>query len=278
MPSYGQTVTLQYVAWDTANNAAKTGDAGNHSLRWVKDGVAAAPTNSPVEVDAAAAPGVYRLLLTAAEASCQLGTLCGKSSTSGIAIVPVTLSFENLPVAPPGTTNGLPQIGIAPLTNLDVAVSSRSTFSGGAVSSVTSPVTVGTNNDKTGYALTSPPPTTSQIATAIWQDLIAGSDFNTTGSIGQVLKANVDAAISTRSTFDGGAVSSVNAPVTIAMTQPVPTSNTPQTVGDALNAARAQGFGRWVISGTTLSLYAADGTTVVRTFTLDSASVPTQRS
>ncbi len=39
--------------------------------------------------------------------------------------------------------------------NLDVKVSSRSTFAGGAVSSVTGPVTVGTNNDKAGYSLAS---------------------------------------------------------------------------------------------------------------------------
>ena len=38
-------------------------------------------------------------------------------------------------------------------TNLDAKVSSRSTFAGGAVAGVTAPVTVGTVNDKTGYAL-----------------------------------------------------------------------------------------------------------------------------
>jgi hypothetical protein len=62
------------------------------------------------------------------------------------------------------------------------------------------------------------------------------------------------------------------------LTQTIPTSNTAQTVGDALNAARAQGFGKWFLSGTTLTIYAPDGTTPVRTFTLDSASAPTQRS
>ena len=40
-------------------------------------------------------------------------------------------------------------------TNLDARVSTRSTFAGGSVASVTAPVTVGTNNDKTGYALAS---------------------------------------------------------------------------------------------------------------------------
>lgn len=62
------------------------------------------------------------------------------------------------------------------------------------------------------------------------------------------------------------------------MTQAVPTTNTAQTLGDALNAARAQGFGKWALVGTTLTLYAADGTTVVRTFTLDSATAPTSRT
>jgi hypothetical protein len=62
------------------------------------------------------------------------------------------------------------------------------------------------------------------------------------------------------------------------MTQAVPTSNTAETVGDALNAARAQGFGKWVISGTTLTLYANDGTTSVKSFTLNSATNPTSRT
>lgn len=61
-------------------------------------------------------------------------------------------------------------------------------------------------------------------------------------------------------------------------TQAIPTSNTAETIGDALNAARAQGFGKWVISGTSLTLYANDGTTAVRTFTLNSASNPTSRT
>lgn len=64
----------------------------------------------------------------------------------------------------------------------------------------------------------------------------------------------------------------------LAQAVPNSASASPQTVGDALLAARAQGFGKWALSGTTLSLYASDGTTVVRTFTLDSASAPTTRA
>ena len=76
-----------------------------------------------------------------------------------------------------------------------------------------------------------------------------------------------------------GAVLTVNLVYTqIDMAQSVPTSNTAHTLGDALNAARAYGFGKWVISGTTLSLYASDNTTVIKTFTLDSGSYPTSRT
>lgn len=70
----------------------------------------------------------------------------------------------------------------------------------------------------------------------------------------------------------------VTALTSLTLTQAIPTSNTANTLGDCLNAARAQGFGKWGIVGTTLTLYAPDGTTAVRTFTLDSASAPTSRT
>jgi hypothetical protein len=66
------------------------------------------------------------------------------------------------------------------------------------------------------------------------------------------------------------------------LAQAIPAVNTGQTLGDALNAARAQGFGRWSVNGAavppTLSLFAADGVTVVRTFTLDDAENPSART
>lgn len=56
----------------------------------------------------------------------------------------------------PGTTTLLGRLTSGRATNLDsldAAVSSRSTYAGGAVASVTAPVTVGTNSDKAGYSL-----------------------------------------------------------------------------------------------------------------------------
>jgi len=41
-------------------------------------------------------------------------------------------------------------------------------------------------------------PTAAENATAVWTSLLAGSDFSTTGSIGKLLKDDIDAAISTR--------------------------------------------------------------------------------
>lgn len=66
--------------------------------------------------------------------------------------------------------------------------------------------------------------------------------------------------------------------MTVDFTTIIPTTNTANTVGDALNAARANGFGKWEIVGTTLSIYAPDNTTVIKTFTLDSTTNPTSRT
>lgn len=73
----------------------------------------------------------------------------------------------------------------------------------GAVGSVTAAVTVGTNNDKTGYALS-----TAGIL-AIWHQLTAA--VVTAATMGKLLVDNIDAAISSRgtSTYAGGAVASV---------------------------------------------------------------------
>ena len=110
MASRGQSLTIAYVAWDTSSNAGKTGDVGNHTLRWIKDGASAAPTNGPSEVDPANAPGVYKLTLTASECTCNVGVLAGKSSTANVVIIPVTIAFEQLPTAPAGTDGGLPTV------------------------------------------------------------------------------------------------------------------------------------------------------------------------
>jgi hypothetical protein len=96
MAARGQPLTITFVAWDTSANAGKTGDVANHTLRWIKDGTSAAPANSPSEVDATNAKGVYKITLTAGECTCWVGTLAGKSDTANVSIIPLTVTFEQL--------------------------------------------------------------------------------------------------------------------------------------------------------------------------------------
>jgi hypothetical protein len=87
--------TVAYVrAWDTTNNAAKTGDSANITLKWCKDGTNATTTNSCSEVDSTNSPGIYKVTLTSTETDCTFGALTGKSSTSSIYIFGVQIGFE----------------------------------------------------------------------------------------------------------------------------------------------------------------------------------------
>jgi len=128
MASRGQPINLTYRAYDTAASAPKTGDGANHTLRWLADNAgsgAALTTPTVTEVDATNLPGLYRVALTAAECDCNVGTLAGRSSTTGVYLEQVQVTFERLPTAAPGAANGLPQVGVSPLTNLDASISSR---------------------------------------------------------------------------------------------------------------------------------------------------------
>ena len=95
MATRGTAHTIEYWAFDTTAKTGKTGDVANHTLRWIKDGVSAAPFNAPAEVDATNCPGLYKLALTAAECTCDRGVLHGKSSTANVVIAPSPESFES---------------------------------------------------------------------------------------------------------------------------------------------------------------------------------------
>jgi hypothetical protein len=304
MPSYGVGVTLQYTAWNTSTNAAQTGDASNHTLRWIKDGTEDTSTfPTATEIDATNCPGVYKATITAAQCQCQCGTLAGKSGTANVSIVPMTVTFENLPTAAPSAAGGLPTIGTGT----------------GQISLASGAVTAGTVSDKSGYSLATAPPTAAQIAAVILAtpaNLLATDNSgrvllqptqtgvtiptvtsvgSVTGSVGSVtgnLGGNVAGAVGSVSGLTTTTIAAAilktpanllatdsSGNVLISGTQAVPmTGNTGNTVFDCLNAARAQGFGKWALSGTSLTLYGSDGSTVVRAFTLDSPTAPTQRS
>lgn len=108
MATRGQQTVIEYHAWNTVTNNWQTGDAANHTLRWTKDGVSAAPANAPSEMDAANSPGGYKITVANTEADCLFGKLTGKSSTAGVVIFGPGIGFEQLPVAAPGANGGLP--------------------------------------------------------------------------------------------------------------------------------------------------------------------------
>ena len=95
MPYINTAVTVSFVCWDTANNAGKTGDASNITLRGVRDGTLFTPSDPSItQVDSTNLPGVYKASLTASENNGTFLTLGGKSSSTGCVIIPVSWSNE----------------------------------------------------------------------------------------------------------------------------------------------------------------------------------------
>lgn len=99
MASYGQSVTVSYMAYNTNTGAYVTGDLANHTIKVIKDGTETSPTNAPYEADNNNMPGMYALTLTAAEAQHNVVIIGGKSSSANVIIIPTIISFEQLPQA-----------------------------------------------------------------------------------------------------------------------------------------------------------------------------------
>lgn len=236
----------------------------------------------------------------------------GAITTSSGAVSTVTTTTTATNVT---TVNGL-AAGVITASSIaadaitDAKVASDVTIASvtGAVGSVTAAVAL-TSGERLTLAgvvrdVNNATPAANSLGAAINSAASAGDPWATTlpgayedGTAGSIIGTNLDAVLSERTLATAAYATAANqttilaktnlipsspaavgSAMTLSMTQAVPTSNTAQTVGDSLNAARAQGFGKWVISGTTLTLYAGDNTTVVRTLTLNSPSSPTSRS
>jgi hypothetical protein len=147
--------------------------------------------------------GLNDIAATAIVSSGAITTSAGK--VSGVALVDTLTTYTGNTVqtgdsfARIGAAGaGLTALGDARIANLDATVASRSTFAGGAVASVTgavgsvtAAVTVGTNNDKTGYTLS------AAGVQANWDALTAS--LTAVGSVGKKL---ADWTIGTAQTGD----------------------------------------------------------------------------
>jgi len=163
MYKYGAASTVVFKAVDSTDGVtAKTGLTSVTLLCYVsKDGASFnACTNAASEIGR----GWYKLTLTATEMQAESLALDFTATGAIVAGIPIHTEADYT---------------AARAAFLDAAISSRgtSTYAGGAVASVTAAVTVGTNNDKTGYALS------SAGVQAVWDALT--SALTTVGSIGK---------------------------------------------------------------------------------------------
>ena len=114
-------------------------------------------------------------LLTSGTGSHQINASAGVVDANTIQISGDATAADNLEAAADGTGYNL---GGGSIVAASVS---------GAVNSVTTGVTVATNNDKTGYSLATAPPTAAAIADAVWDETLA--DHLNTGSTGAGLNA-----------------------------------------------------------------------------------------
>jgi hypothetical protein len=222
-----QQYVLHFYAYDSTG-APKTGDASNITVRISKDGGAlTATTNTPAEVDATNAPGVYRITLTATEMDANSILVVPKSSTSGVTCTAVNIITER--------------------GRLDVAVSSRASSSEvGAV-----PANVWNYTPRS---------LSSDVTIDMTQTLPASPTNNTVGDALKKSSTNLDASVSSRSTLTAADVWSyttrtltsfgtlvsdiwsyvtrtLTSAVDINMGQALPASPSPNTTGEALKFA-----------------------------------------
>lgn len=167
MPLKNQAITVSVIAWDTANNMGKTGDAANITVRGVGDGVEFTPSAPTIsEVDATNLPGVYSVSLIASENNYNFVTLGGVSATSDVVIIPLSWANEREAGAGAITWTYTITDGTDPLEGVDVWVTSDvagtdvlasgTTNSSGVVTFYLDAGTVYVWSQKSGYTFTNP--------------------------------------------------------------------------------------------------------------------------
>lgn len=269
---------------------SRVGDSGSTALTPVTATVGTFASAGFVAVDGTNLPGVYEIgLPNAALASGASAVHLMLYGAANMVPVPieieldavdyqnaVTYGLSSLPNATAGANGGLPLANSSGNVAADLqTIKTQAVTAAAPVTVLASLGTATTSTAQSGDSF-------ARLGTPAGASVSA--DIAAVESHVSPLPSSFPANFSSLGISAGGKISevavvnTVTGLVSLDFTQAIPTTNTAQTVGDALNAARAQGFGKWVLSGTSLTLYAGDGTTVVRTFTLDSATAPTMRS
>jgi hypothetical protein len=116
MAQYGVSFVAHVLAYDSTAGTLKTGDAANIILYWDKDGtnsLVSSNSGVPTEVSSTNSPGLYKITISAAEATCTTGRLSGKSSTgTNIIITGPEYHFDSW-------SSVIPAGGVAALGHVD---------------------------------------------------------------------------------------------------------------------------------------------------------------
>ena len=179
----GQSYVYVYVAWDTAGNTRRTGDAANHTVYISKDGgnyVQASNAPSEILLPNNNPTGTYRVTLTASEMDANTVVVYVVSSTSGVTIPVGEILTErgrvDTTVSSRATAGDVWSHSSRTLTG-NVTVGSSASGQNPADYVLATPanklatdssgrVTVGSNADKSGYSLSTGEH--SNIASAVW--------------------------------------------------------------------------------------------------------------
>jgi hypothetical protein len=180
----GQKVTL--LAIDTATGAPKTGDGGNITAYVNKDnaGVTVLADTSATEDDATNSPGTYTFDLAQAETNADKLVFSGKSSTSGVRIVPKEIytrppNFGALAI----TAGGVAKADLETIKTQTVTCGGGVTVPGATLASTTN-ITAGSIG------------LTAAGVQAVWDALT--SAMLTSGSIGKWILDKLDVVLSSR--------------------------------------------------------------------------------
>jgi hypothetical protein len=163
------------------------------------------------------------------------GDYIGEDDTKLVSILDIKSVTDVLPTNPLLSTDSR-------LNRLDANISTRSTFNGGPVASVVSPVTVGTNNDKTGYSGVATNMVVSPDNTSI--STILSSIQNTTYGLNALL--NAITAIKTKTDklgFDTNNQLNVNASVNLDTTDLATSSQLADSTNTILRNLGVRGAG-----------------------------------
>ena len=260
---YGRSQKIAIFAVDTASGIGKVSDASNLTLKVSKDGAAnASASNTPTEIGY----GLYSLELTASECSADLVCVSGVSSTSGVSISPIiaTTEAQAIPYATAGAASGLALTSSVDdcETKIDSVLEDTGT---------TLPATLATIDTNVDSVLVD----TGTTLPASLSTLATSSALSTVDTVVDSISSSLSSGV-TCVAVSSAAVEDVFS--THAIAEEYSADGSSSATPGALLWLIQQALTEFAISGTSVTIKKADGSTTAAVYTLDSSTSPTSRT